>query len=110
MWKEWLKIIIAACYEVVWVVGLTHASSFFEWLVTVIAIIISFYYLIVAGEKLPVGTVYAVFVGLGAAGTVVVDILVFGEEANLIKLGLIALLLLGVIGLKLTTDEEKEVN
>lgn len=110
MWKEWLKIIIAACFEVVWVVGLTHASSFFEWLVTVIAIIISFYYLIVAGEKLPVGTVYAVFVGLGAAGTVVVDILVFGEEANLIKLGLIALLLLGVIGLKLTTDEEKEVN
>lgn len=108
MWKEWLKIIIAACFEVVWVVGLTHASSFFEWLVTVIAIIISFYYLIVAGEKLPVGTVYAVFVGLGAAGTVVVDILVFGEEANLIKLGLIALLLLGVIGLKLTTDEEKE--
>ena len=108
MWKEWLKIVIAACFEVVWVVGLTHASSFFEWLVTVIAIIISFYYLIVAGEKLPVGTVYAVFVGLGAAGTVVVDILVFGEEANLIKLGLIALLLLGVIGLKLTTDEEKE--
>ncbi|GAA0299960.1 paired small multidrug resistance pump [Gracilibacillus halotolerans] len=108
MWKEWMKIIVAACFEVVWVVGLTHASSFWEWAVTIVAIIISFYFLIVAGEKLPVGTVYAVFVGLGAAGTVFVDILVFGEEANILKLGLIALLLLGVIGLKLTTDEEGE--
>lgn len=103
-----MKIIVAACFEVVWVVGLTHASSFWEWAVTIVAIIISFYFLIVAGEKLPVGTVYAVFVGLGAAGTVFVDILVFGEEANILKLGLIALLLLGVIGLKLTTDEEGE--
>lgn len=110
MWKEWLKIMVAAAFEVGWVVGLTHASSFWEWILTIIAIIVSFYYLIVAGEKLPVGTVYAVFVGLGAAGTVVVDILVFGEEVNILKLALIALLLIGVIGLKLTTDEEGERN
>src|SRR5690606_19238027 len=110
MWKEWLKIVIAAGFEVGWVVGLTHASSVWEWILTIIAIVVSFYYLIVAGEKLPVGTVYAVFVGLRAAGTVLVDILVFGEEVNIIKLALIALLLVGVIGLKLTTDEEGETD
>ena len=75
MTKEWLKIVVAACFEVLWVIGLKYADDVWSWLGTVIAIVVSFYILIAAGKHLPVGTVYAVFVGLGTAGTVLSDII-----------------------------------
>ena len=68
--------------------------------------IMSFYLLIVAGRKLPVGTVYAVFVGLGTAGTVTTDMIWFGESFKLAAILLILLLLIGVIGLKLVTKDD----
>lgn len=103
--SEWLKVIVAAVFEVVWVIGLKHADSFWEWAITVIAIIISFTVMIMAGRKLPVGTVYAVFVGLGTAGTVLSDIILFNEPLKIEKLLLVAVLLTGVIGLKLVTND-----
>ncbi|OCA80860.1 DMT family transporter [Pseudobacillus wudalianchiensis] len=105
--KEWMKIFVAACFEVLWVVGLKHADNPWEWAGTVVAIIVSFYLLIAAGNKLPVGTVYAVFVGLGTAGTVLSEIIFFGEPVKIAKLLLIVVLLVGVIGLKLVTDEKE---
>lgn len=105
--KEWLKVFIAAFFEVFWVIGLKHADSPLDWIGTIICIVISFYVLIMAGRKLPVGTVYAVFVGLGTAGTVFAEILFFGEPFKLVKLLLILLLLIGVIGLKLVTNEKE---
>lgn len=107
--KEWMKVFIAAFFEVFWVIGLKHADDMWAWIGTAVAIAVSFYLMIMAGEKLPVGTVYAVFVGLGTAGTVIADILFFGQDFNIAKIGLIALLLLGVIGLKLVTKEQEEV-
>ncbi len=107
--KEWIKVVIASLFEVVWVIGLKHADNLWTWTGTVIAIVISFYLMIMAGKRLPVGTVYAVFVGLGTTGTVLADILFFGQDFNLLKIGFIVMLLIGVIGLKLVTDEEKEV-
>ncbi|MBM4763862.1 multidrug efflux SMR transporter [Bacillus sp. B15-48] len=104
----WLKVIIASVFEVFWVIGLKHADSFLEWFGTILAIIISFYGLIDAGKKLPVGTVYAVFVGLGTAGTTAADFLIFGEPFKLEKVFFILLLLIGVIGLKLVTDSKEE--
>lgn len=101
--KDWIKVFAAAFFEVLWVIGLKHADSFWTWGGTVIAIFISFYVMIMAGKKLPVGTVYAVFVGLGTAGTVLSEMLLFGEPFKLVKLLLILLLLAGVIGLKLVT-------
>ena len=62
---NWIKIIIATFFEVGWVIGLTHASSWWEWLFTMIAIFVSFYLLVDASKVLPVGSAYAVFVGLG---------------------------------------------
>lgn len=102
---EWVKVYIAAFFEVFWVIGLKHAEGFWPWTGTVIAIIISFYLMIMAGRKLPVGTVYAVFVGMGTAGTVIADILLFGEPLQMAKLLLIGILLAGVVGLKLITDD-----
>ena len=106
MSKEWIKVFIAAIFEVLWVIGLKHSDSLLDWAGTIVAIVISFYGLIMAGRKLPVGTVYAVFVGLGTAGTVFSEVLFFGEPLKAEKIILVLVLLAGVIGLKLVTDEE----
>lgn len=105
--KRWIQVFIAAFFEVGWVIGLKHANTSFEWVLTIIAIIVSFYLMINASSKLPVGTVYAVFVGLGTVGTVLMDIVLFNQSANGMKLVLIAVLLIGVIGLKVLTPKEE---
>ncbi|WP_423800393.1 DMT family transporter [Neobacillus sp. SAB-20_R2A] len=105
---QWMKVFFAAFFEVFWVVGLKHADNVWEWAGTGVSIIISFYALIAAGNKLPVGTVYAVFVGLGTAGTVISDILFFGEPFDIVKILLILVLLTGVVGLKLVTTDSAE--
>ena len=61
--------------------------------------------MISASKQLPVGTVYAVFVGIGAAGTVIADMLFFGEPFTIMKVVLLFLLLVGIIGLKLSTND-----
>lgn len=102
---DWVKVFVAAFFEVLWVIGLKHADDFWSWLVTVISIAISFYVMIMAGRKLPIGTVYVVFVGLGTTGTVLSEMVFFNEPFQAIKLILILLLLTGVIGLKLVTKD-----
>ncbi|MFC7686173.1 DMT family transporter [Ureibacillus sp. GCM10028918] len=108
--KSWLKVLLASLLEVFWVIGLAHADEVWEWTGTIIAIVICNYLLIKATSTLPTGTVYAIFVGLGTAGAVLSEILFFGEPFNIIKILLIVLLLVGVIGLKLVTDDEKEAD
>ncbi|MEC0090987.1 DMT family transporter [Paenibacillus macquariensis] len=105
---NWIKVFVAAFFEVFWVIGLKHASDIWTWTGTVICIIISFYLMIMAGRKLPVGTVYAVFVGMGTAGTVLSEIILFGESFVVSKMLLILLLLVGVIGLKLVTKDKAQ--
>jgi len=103
--KYWLMVFSAGIVEVAWVSGLKHASTFLEWSGTILAIVISFYLLIYTTKYLPIGTVYAVFTGLGTAGTVIAEIILFNEPINLVKILLILVLLIGVIGLKMVTDE-----
>lgn len=109
MSKQWIQVGIAALFEVMWVIGLKHSDDFWSWSGTAIAIFISFNLLIRAGRELPVGTVYAVFVGLGTAGTVLSEMLLFGEPIKIAKLILIAVLLIGVAGLKLVTPDKHNV-
>ncbi|CAM4096565.1 DMT family transporter [Saccharibacillus endophyticus] len=106
--KIWMSVVIAALFEVGWVIGLKHASGVWEWAGTFVAIVVSFYLMIAASRTLPVGTVYAVFVGLGTAGTVIAEIVLFGAEIQLAKLLMIGTLLLGVIGLKLLSHGKTE--
>ncbi|MFC4306763.1 DMT family transporter [Cohnella boryungensis] len=106
--KTWLSVVIAAGFEVGWVIGLKHAQGIWEWGATIIAIIVSFTLMILASRSLPVGTVYAVFVGLGTAGTVLAEIILFGNPAQMGKMVLIGILLLGVIGLKMLSKEKKK--
>ncbi|MCE4048827.1 MULTISPECIES: DMT family transporter [Bacillaceae] len=105
---DWIKVFIAAFFEVFWVIGLKHSDNLWMWAGTVVCIIISFYVMIMAGKKLPVGTVYAVFVGLGTAGTVLSELLFFGEAFKVEKVLFILLLLGGVIGLKLVTKNKTQ--
>lgn len=106
--KQWMKVYVAALFEVLWVIGLAHAGTFLEWLGTIIAIILSNYLLINASQYLPAGTVYSVFVGLGSIGAVISEIVFFSEPFHLLKILFILLIIAGVIGLKLVTDEEKK--
>ncbi|MBM6618710.1 DMT family transporter [Bacillus suaedaesalsae] len=106
--RTWFAVVVAALFEVGWVIGLKHATNAWEWIGTILAITVSFYVMIMAGKKLPVGTVYAVFVGLGTAGTVLSEMIFFNEPIQIVKLLLIGLLLVGVIGLKLVTKETSE--
>ncbi len=105
---HWIKLLFAAFLEVLWVIGLTHAYNFWTWAGTVFAIIVSNYILIVTAQKLPAGTVYSVYVGLGTAGTVIADILFFGEPFKWEVILFIIMLFAGVIGLQWVTEERKE--
>ncbi|MBR2563085.1 MAG: multidrug efflux SMR transporter [Paenibacillus sp.] len=105
--RNWLYVFAGGIIEIVWVSCLKHSSNVWEWIGTGLAIIISFGLIIAAAKRLPVGTVYAVFTGIGTAGTVLTEMLLFGEPFRLAKMLLIGLLLCGVIGLKLVTDQQE---
>ncbi|MFD1038786.1 DMT family transporter [Virgibacillus byunsanensis] len=104
MKQDWYIVFLAGFFEVGWVVGLKHAFNWWTWGLTAIAIYVSMHLLIIASRRLPVGTTYAVFTGMGTAGTVILDIALFGEPFQLIKVLLIILLLCGVVGLKTITE------
>lgn len=99
--RSWIYIFIGALFEVIWVSGFKHANDWVSWGATIVSLVVSFYLIIVATNQLPVGTVYAVFTGLGTAGTVIAEMALFDEPVKAAKLLLIALLLAGVLGLKL---------
>jgi paired small multidrug resistance pump len=105
MSRNWTLVIIAGIIEILWAMGLKYASNWLTWLGVFILIYLSFVVLLKALEKVPVATAYAVFTGIGTAGTVLVEMIVFGEPFSWKKVFFILLLLVGVIGLKLITPE-----
>ncbi|OOM81069.1 multidrug resistance protein YkkC [Clostridium puniceum] len=103
--RNWTFIIFAGIIEILWVIGLKHSNSFIGWLVVGLLICISFLFLNQAMKKVPVATVYAVFTGIGTAGTVLVGMCYFNETFSWSKIFFLALLLIGILGLKLVTSE-----
>ncbi|HEX4842730.1 MAG TPA: quaternary ammonium compound efflux SMR transporter SugE [Limnobacter sp.] len=103
---SWLILLVAGLFEVVWAIGLKYTDGFTRlWpsVITVLAATISFVLLGVAMKSLPVGTAYAVWVGIGAAGTVILGIVLFKEPAHAARLISVGLIFLGVLGLKLSS-------
>ncbi|WP_342768249.1 DMT family transporter [Cohnella lupini] len=94
---------VAGVCEVGWVSGLKHATTPSEWILTGIGILLSFTGLLYASRFLPVGTVYAVFTGIGAAGTVLAESIFFGIPLEAGKLALVVVMIIGIAGLKMTT-------
>ena len=97
---------VAGVFEVAWAVGLKYSDGFtrpLPALLTVAAMGASFGCLTLALKWLPVGTAYAVWTGIGAAGTAVLGVYLFGEPAIVLRFASIALVLAGIVGLKLAT-------
>ena len=106
----WIFLIIAGLTEIVWAIGLKEANGFTNLvpsIITIIFLIVSFFLFAKAMKTIPIGTAYAIFTGIGAAGTVIVGILWFQEEVSFGKLFFLCVLLFGIIGLKLVDDEEE---
>ena len=104
----WLFIILGGIIEIFWVSGLKYADTLWLYCLTLLGILTSFVLMILATKRVEVSVAYAVFVGIGAAGIVVAEMLVFGEEANPVRIALIATLLIGVLGLKLTSKSASD--
>lgn len=102
---HWGCVFIATIFEVLWVIGLKHSQSSVAWGATLLAIAMTFILLSIANQKLPIGTTYTVFTGIGTVGTVVCGMLFFGESFSLIKSVFIMTLFIGVLGLKFVTKE-----
>ncbi|MEQ8860906.1 MAG: quaternary ammonium compound efflux SMR transporter SugE [Pseudomonadales bacterium] len=104
----WVILLVAGLFEVGWAIGLKYTAGFTRlwpsvW--TVMAMAFSLWLLGVAMKSLPVGTAYSVWVGVGAVGTVVLGIALFGEPANAGRLVSIALIVAGIIGLRLAMPD-----
>jgi paired small multidrug resistance pump len=106
--RIWVLVILAGLIEILWAIGLKHSSNWLSWMGTALLIYLSFALLVQATKSLPVATVYAIFTGIGTAGTVIVEILFFGEAFSWTKLLFILLLLSSVVGLKLVTTESSK--
>lgn len=102
----WLILIVAGLFEVVWAVLLKHARGFTRPAPTAgfaASLLASMYLLSLALKSLPLGTAYSVWTGVGAIGTVILGIVLLGEPADWRRLACIALILAGIVGLKLVT-------
>ena len=102
---DWAMLAVAGLFEVAWAVGLKYTDGFSRWwpsVGTALAMVVSVVLLALAMRTLPVGTAYAVWTGIGAVGTALLGIALFGEPATFARLGCIALIVAGIVGLKLT--------
>ena len=101
----WILLLVAGLLEVGWAIGLKYTDGFSKPVptaLTVTAMVASVGLLGLAMKTLPVGTAYAVWTGIGTVGTVVLGIVLMGDAASPLRLGCLALIVLGIAGLKLT--------
>ncbi|MGR3206697.1 DMT family transporter [Bacillus glycinifermentans] len=102
---SWLIVIIAGFLEVFWASALKHADSFSDWLIILLLIAVSFLLLICSYRKIPMASAYTVFVGIGTAGTYLTGIFL-GESFSGGQIFFLALLLAGIVGMKIFTKEK----
>lgn len=101
---SWVILFIAGLLEIGWAIGLKYTDGFTKpWptVGTVISLVASFLLLGLALKTLPVGTAYAIWVGIGAVGTALLGILLFGESTDVLMLVSLGLICAGIVGLKL---------
>lgn len=104
----WVNLLIAGAFETAWVIGLKYSDGLSRLLpsvLTIIGMVLSFYFLSQATKVLPIGTSYAVWTGIGVIGATVLGIALFNEPANAPRFIFLALILVGIIGLNLTAAE-----
>ena len=104
----WVLLLLAGVLEIVWSVSMKASDGFTKHhftAITLVAAALSFWLLGLALRQLPVGTAYAVWTGVGAVGAAVLGIALFGESPGILRIGCIALIVLGILGLKFLGGE-----
>ena len=102
----WLYLVVAGLLEAGWAIGLKYTDGFTKpvpSILTGLAIAVSMFLLAVAARTIPIGTAYAVWVGIGTVGAVILGIILFDEPRDLSRLFFVGLLIASLVGLKLTT-------
>lgn len=104
---HWLFLFIAGLLEVTWAVGLKYSVGFTKLIpsaLTLTAMTASVYFLALAMKTIPLGTAYPIWTAIGAVGTVILGIILFNEPINAMRLFFIFLIVVGVVGLQLSTS------
>jgi quaternary ammonium compound-resistance protein SugE len=104
----WLILFIAGIFEVAWAIGLKYSEGFTKlWpsVFTIVSVLISMGLLALSLKYLPVGTAYAVWTGIGAVGTAILGVILFGESKELIRIFFILLIVAGIIGLRIFSGD-----
>lgn len=102
----WIYLVLAGLLEIIWAIGLKHTEGWtrlYPSLVTGATMIASFYFLSLGVRTLPIGTAYAIWTGIGTVGAAILGMIVFGESREVSKLICIALIVIGILGLKMTS-------
>lgn len=100
----WIYLIIAGLFEIGWAIGLKYTSGFTKlWpsVITIVGMIMSFYFLSNAVRTIPIGTAYAIWTGIGAIGTAILGIFLFNESKEFVRVFFIFLIVIGIVGLKI---------
>lgn len=103
---NWIILFVAGLFEIGWAIGLKYTEGFTRFwptIATVLSMIISLGLLGIAMKSLPVGTAYAIWVGVGAVGTAILGIVLLGDSANPLRILSLGLIVAGIVGLKLAT-------
>ena len=104
----WLALLLAGLLEIGWALGLKYSDGltrFWPSVATVVAIIFSFALLGLALKSVPFGTAYALWTGIGAAGTAIIGMVAFGESADIFRVACLSLIVAGMVGLKLASPQ-----
>jgi quaternary ammonium compound-resistance protein SugE len=99
----WIYLFIAGLFEIGWAVGLKYTDGFTKiWpsVITIATMILSFYFLSTAVKTIPIGTAYAIWTGIGAVGTAILGIILFGESKEFMRMLFVLLIVVGIVGLK----------
>ena len=101
---SWFILFIAGVFEIAWAVGIKYTEGWTRlWpsVLTLIAMVVSFFFLSLALKHLPMGTAYAVWTGIGTVGTVVYGIVFFKEPTDILRIACIMLIIFGIVGLRI---------
>ena len=104
----WLILVVAGLFETAWAIGLKYSEGFTRVVpsvLTLVALTVSMVLLGIAVRDLPIGTAYAVWVGIGAFGAALLGVLIFGEVMTFPRAAFLLMLLVAIVGLRLTTGE-----
>jgi len=101
---SWIYLFIVGLFEIAWAIGLKYTEGFTNLLpsvLTIIGMILSFYFLSAAVKTIPIGTAYGIWTGIGAVGTAIFGIILFNESKEFIRIFFILLIVIGIVGLKI---------